>query len=576
MQSKFVVLSNGLRDQCGHYYETSISVAEAARRNGFRPVLATHVDCPASLVPDWLETYPMFCTDHWMSGPPAEPPDLAQICANPYSRPRVAVGDVRDGRASVRDLLASRFGELLSADGLPCRSTKSGDGLGRPSSRSMHLAKNVFHRYLTSCQRIVRRLDRLAYYLLPPAFYVCLVKAASWSTPPILRPDVQAKIAAKLTERFRRPPAVSVASTIDYGPCGPETAKALENPCLGQRDVVGKALVKLRAANMAHEAEFAMLFKRDLERFLAVADIGAGDHVFLGTAHPRELLAIELICRQLGTDRSPTFHLEFRHPLPPASPYALLHDVFFSLYEESESLTIIRLYTDTEELARHYAPLASEPFEVLPIPFRQELIAASPGTAEPLNIAFLGEARDEKGFAWLPNLIEDLAADYVSTGKVRFLLQANLGDPRYNPQSAVALDRLKRLPNDTVQLFGLDGPLSPEAYYRLVSASHLVLVPYDCERYRASSSGTLTEAIAGGRPVVVPSGTWMAAQLPSAAGESYDDYPSFVSAVRRVIDDYPHYLARAAACRDGWLAKHSPDALVRALTNGAQQQRIAA
>lgn len=632
MSNKFVILTNGLRDQSGHYYETSISLAEAARRGGWQAILATHVDCPASLVPDWLESYAIFCTDHWMAGPPAEPPDLARIRLNPHSRPRITINDVRQGEATVREFLASRFEGLKPEDGLPSPSRTVLDGLGRPPSQRLgEGAQRMFHRYRTSCERAIRRLDRAAYYLLPPAVYLCLMKVAAWSVPPILHPDVQAKIAAKLRERLRGPTGPSEQSVIDYGPCGPETAKALKkkvSDTFSASDVIGKALVKLRAANMAHEVEFAMLFKRDLERFLAVADIGAGDHVFLGTAHPRELLAILLLCRQSGTDRWPTFHLEFRHPLlkrhqapkkgtgpfcadnplstcrgkhkMDPSPYAHLHQVFFALYEEAGTLPNIRFYTDTEELSRDYAPLANQPFGVLPIPFRHEWIAplkkgtgpfwrstGAPSDAAshkmdlspfsgPLRIAFVGEARDEKGFAWLPDLIEDLAADYVSTGKVRFLIQANLGDPRYNPLSNAALDRLKCLPKQMAELFGLDGPLSPAHYYQLISASHIILVPYDRERYRASSSGTLTEAIAGGRPAVVPSGTWMAAQLPSAAGEAYDDYASFVAAVRRVIDDYPTYAARAAACRGPWLAKHSPDALIRAVTTGVCQERIAA
>lgn len=566
MSKKFVILANGLRDQRGHYYESSMSLAEAARRNGSRAVLATHVDCPLSLLPDWLETYAIFCTDHWMSLPPADPPDLAQIRANPYSRPRITSDEVREGRASIRDLIASRFEGMLGNENLA--------GPRRNPALPGQFARGVFHRYKTACKRGMRLTERLAFYLLPPGIYACVRKLVKWSVPPILRPEVQAGLAAKLAEKRRGPTTPPAPSVIDDGPCGAETAKALHNPT--ERDVVAKALLRLRAANMAHEVEFSMLFKRDLERFLAVADVGADDHVFLGTAHPRELLAIALVCRQLGAERSPTFHLEFRHPLADPSPYALLHAIFFSLYEELGLLANVRFCTDTEQLADEYSPLTSQPFEVLPIPFRQEFVGRSPDVGGPLLLAFLGEARDEKGFAWLPDLIDDLSADYVKSGKARFLIQANVGDPRYNPQSTAAVDRLRGLPRDTVELVGLDGPLSPAAYYDLVSAAHVLLVPYDRERYRAASSGTLSEAIAAGRPVVVPSDTWMAAQLPWAAGEAFEDYNSFVLAVRRVIDNYPTYAARAAACRGPWLAKHSPDALVRMVASGQCEQKLAA
>jgi len=642
MSRKFVILSNGLRDQCGHYYETSISLAEAARRCGWRPVLAAHVDCPASLLPDWLESYPIFCTDHWMSGPPAEPPDLAGIRTDPYS------GERATAAATIRDFLASRFTgwrSPLAPQAEPASPAQELRNTGEePNARRAGSAHGVsglrraFDRYRAAFERAVRLIDRLAFYFLPPVLYATLKKAVAWSVPPILLPELQSKIAAKLAAKFRGAPGAAQPSVIDFGPCGVETAKALENPvakkgtdtfcaqhppgrfgkrCLSpfldDRDYVAQALVKLRACNMAHEVEYAMIFKRDLERFLAVAEIGAGDHVFLGTAHPRELLAVWLICRRLTADRLPTFHFEFRHPLfPPgetgnldSSSYTRLHRIFFSIVGW---LPNIRFYTDTEELSRDFGHLSQQPFDVLPIPFRGELIAPplpppaphapqkgtgpfcaqhpsgrsgkmdlSPFVASgPLRLAFVGQARDEKGFPWLPDLIDDLRPDYVSTGKVRFVVQANLGDPRYNPLSRTALGRLKRFPPDTVELFGLDGPLSPEEYYRLVSSSHIVLVPYDRERYRACSSGTLSEAIAGGRPVVVPRGTWMAAQLPNAAGEAFDDYASFVSAVRRVVDGYAAYAARAEECRAAWLAKHSPDALIRAVVVSGAEARLAA
>ena len=63
---KFLLVNNGLRDQLGHYFETSVSVAEAARRAGFHPVLGAHVECRPDLVPDWLECHCVFRTDHWM------------------------------------------------------------------------------------------------------------------------------------------------------------------------------------------------------------------------------------------------------------------------------------------------------------------------------------------------------------------------------------------------------------------------------------------------------------------------------------------------------------------------------
>jgi glycosyltransferase involved in cell wall biosynthesis len=156
-------------------------------------------------------------------------------------------------------------------------------------------------------------------------------------------------------------------------------------------------------------------------------------------------------------------------------------------------------------------------------------------------------------------------SDYVRAGRARLLVQASLSAPHYNPHSAQALERLKQFEPDHVELLGVETPLSPDSYYELVSRADIVLLPYDRQRYRAASSGTLAEALAGGRPTIVPAGGWMAEQLPPGAGETFDDFESFVAAVKRVIDRYPQYAACARAHSGRWRQRHRPDALISAV-----------
>ncbi len=316
---------------------------------------------------------------------------------------------------------------------------------------------------------------------------------------------------------------------------------------------------------------------------LALAGAGPGDHVLMGTAHAREILAVQLIGKRLGESRMPEFHLEFRHPLFHSEPTLdelanssniKMQRAFLSLYEEHGPSPHIYFYTDTKELSHDYELLCSLPFGVLPIPFRSELIRErAPSRQGPLQLAYLGEARDEKGFPWLPELIDDLMDDYVRPGKVRFLLQANVSAPQYNPRSMRMLEKLQQHASSQVQLFGLNAPLSPEEYYSLVSGADAVLLPYDRDRYRACSSGTLAEAISGGRPAVVPANSWMSSQLPPGVGETFHDYESFVDAVKRIIDNYDVYRKKAEAFRPNWAAHHSPDCLIARLI-GRPEKRI--
>jgi len=536
LKRKFVILNNGLRDHRGHYFETSISIAEAARRAGLHPVLATHVDCRADLLPAWLETYPIFCTDHWMSEPPATPPDLSGIPLDPYACPAEAA----------------------------------------PS-----LASRLLRRSWWACRKAAWLAERSVYYLLPPLVYDGIELAARLGIPRILRPEFRARVTGRARQIMHRLKHGGAAPPLHFGPCLPETARSLGHPF--ERSFTSQALQALRPLNLAGELEHALIFKRDLERLLAIAGVGPEDHVLLGTAHARELSAVQVVARRLA-ERCPTFHLEFRHSLFQTeavqeelehSPNVRMQRVFFSLYQTNGPCERIKFYTDTEELARDYGRLAKAPFGVLPIPFRSELIATPRMPAQALRLAYIGEARDEKGFPWLPELIDRLMEDYVRPGRVRFLLQANVSAPQYNPLSAETLGKFRRYPREQVELFGADAPLSPDEYYALVSRADVVLLPYDRNRYRACSSGTLAEAIAGGRPVVVPTSSWMSSQIPLGAGETFHDFESFVAAVRRLVDDYDAYRAKAQGCRAEWVARHAPDRLVAALTGEEPQADVA-
>ncbi|HVK17097.1 MAG TPA: hypothetical protein VM533_09110, partial [Fimbriiglobus sp.] len=333
------------------------------------------------------------------------------------------------------------------------------------------------------------------------------------------------------------------------------------------------ALARLERAGFGHEHGNIDLYQQDLEAVLALVGLGPTDHVFLPTAHARELIAIRRIVDQYGTDRSPTFHLEFRHALDydeadlrPLNPYTAVHLALFDLYRSLGHSQRVRVYTDTEELTEAYIAATGLPFETLPIPFRTDRIAPRnrrPG--DPLRLTFLGDARDEKGFHWIPDLIDGLRHE-AEAGRVTFALQASLLAPQYNPESVPAMARIRALADEPyLELHGLDAPLTPEQYFDLLSQADVMLCPYSPENYKRRSSGTLTEALAAGIPTVVPADTWLERQQPPGTGESFTDRESFVEAVRKVVTGYMCYHHRAQVYRDRWLSVHTPDNLVRVL-----------
>ena len=344
------------------------------------------------------------------------------------------------------------------------------------------------------------------------------------------------------------------------------------------------------AAKIASDEDNIEVFRSDLRRLLSQLQVGVSDHVYLPTTHGRELVAVRRLLDELPATNCPTFHLEFRNPLFLGSPSADVesstgeaehwplvaheHQLWFQLYRELGVSDRVLLYTDAEPLSREYERVAQLPLAVLPVPFRSRLL--QPQTrraAAPLRLTYLGEPRDDKGFHWLPALMKQLWHDETVRGQVELHCQASLASPSVNPRSIAARRRLERYPRDWVRWYGQTGPLSAEAYYELLTQADIVLFPYEPARYQTATSGTFAEALAAGKPTVVPAGTWLASQQPAGSGEVFVDRQSFVDCVYQAIAGYDTYRQRAAAFAPQFLAWHTPSRLVEQLIQGSPAPR---
>jgi hypothetical protein len=85
----------------------------------------------------------------------------------------------------------------------------------------------------------------------------------------------------------------------------------------------------------------------------------------------------------------------------------------------------------------------------------------------------------------------------------------------------------------------------------------------------------LAEALSAGCPAIVPARTWMARQLARGGGETFEDFHSFLQAVRRLIDDFDSYRRQAEGHKANWRGRHSPDALVAAIVGSKQTTDMA-
>jgi hypothetical protein len=131
-----------------------------------------------------------------------------------------------------------------------------------------------------------------------------------------------------------------------------------------------------------------------------------------------------------------------------------------------------------------------------------------------LVAAFLGDARSEKGYHLLPNVLRAIRQTDPA-GRVRLSSQVYYPAGYHEPECVAATALLEMQTRRHVTL--IPGALDSTSYARQIVRSDVILVPYVRTNYISRSSGIFTEALAAGIPSVVPGGTWMSSILDSYA-----------------------------------------------------------
>ncbi len=322
----------------------------------------------------------------------------------------------------------------------------------------------------------------------------------------------------------------------------------------------------------------AWSFLADLRLGLDRIDVSPQDHVFVHSIGFTEIEDLLTFAMTRDRSRLPVFDILLRRDLdeisgdePGFQRFVAYLKAFAGLGFAPETA---RFFSDTEELSEHYTAVTGIPFATLGIAFDQDamrtaLAARSPKTAhEPLIVGYLGDARPEKGYQFLPGVAETLMHSHLSNGKARLRLQSNFhlagGETPAMPEARRALARF----GPAVEL--LYDPLDQDEYYRQLAEIDIVVLPYVSERYRRRSSGIFGQAAAAGKVVVVPRATTMCAEAQRYAMENcvfYDTPEELPEAVARAIDRHDSLHTAATAYQDRWCAANSPAALVATILN---------
>jgi glycosyltransferase involved in cell wall biosynthesis len=260
-----------------------------------------------------------------------------------------------------------------------------------------------------------------------------------------------------------------------------------------------------------------------------------------------------------------TAHPNFSHPSETAQFYIRA----LNYLETSDARDRFRLFTDSDELANEYRNYTNIPINVLPIPHATppellDHLKDEDDSPIPTRLTYMGDARINKGFHLLPYVFSKLGREFED-GIIEAELQANIRIPS-EYEIELSITRMRQYKG--VKLYETN--LSSEDYYKLISRSGIILLPYTLDFYHSQTSGIFCEALAYGKPVIVPRGSWMAKQLKTyGSGITFipEDRQSLYEAILTAIRQYKDLKTVALERSVLWRKIHCPSAYLKMIIN---------
>lgn len=268
-------------------------------------------------------------------------------------------------------------------------------------------------------------------------------------------------------------------------------------------------------------------FGKECKEAIAHFNLKTDDAVFIQTAHSGELRA--LAGELKGIANCPHLLVLLRR-----DPEDWAMAGFDAVLQEFAPLRDrLFFFADTPALADAYQQQYNIQVREVPVVCDLSLIREYAGRrvkSATRKIMYLGNARAEKGFHLLPQIVEELE----NISNLEFHFQSHMppdDDPDARIISALAL--LKKNPRVTLY----PKPLPQAAYVKLLCDADIVVLPYDAALYQRRSSGILTQALAAGKVAVVPENTWFSDAAPPDVLQRFAP-GRLGEAVRKAIGSY--------------------------------------
>lgn len=322
------------------------------------------------------------------------------------------------------------------------------------------------------------------------------------------------------------------------------TCAALMKMSVGRLPGVSK-LVRCIKANWFHLIDLA-------SRVTALVE--TRDLVILADCSPRTTASYALWLALLSIKRKHLTVVWLVHDAP--SEIMRFEAGLLRVLGYGHSIFIAAMNSAIADRVKHMTAL---PTFVVPTPQASWLVSSpEPRLAETTStICYLGGASWPKGFDIFVQAITRVE-DLIRAGKLKVICQCSSYEDA--PELAPAISMVKRLAEDTKSIAVYASPLPPDEYYRVLSQSDIVVLPYRSRYYRFIQSGVFTEALSLGKPVIVPEGSLLAAELSRiGAGLTFrsEDADSLSQAIRDAVTQVVPLRAESVAASVRYRAWHN-------------------
>lgn len=250
-------------------------------------------------------------------------------------------------------------------------------------------------------------------------------------------------------------------------------------------------------------------FTDELAAFIDAKKLGADDLIFMHSLSPQIVLgAARYVASHPET--APTFAMRFFSTAEAMAGHKLSYT---KILRSIESVEILRrkmhFFCESENLIAYYDKAIGRRYPLLLNPEHPSLATVrnctwmDPGIGDLQHptLAYFGEARAEKGFDFVPTILEDLLAD-SSIADFHFIVQTGSNSVNRTPemeQAKAALLALRKAHPGRIRCF--ESVDTQEQFYFLMKHATGVIAPYRPESYGVRGTGVTLEALQMGLDV---------------------------------------------------------------------------